>query len=118
AYNLALSKRRVDAARAALVGMGIDSTRLSTDYRGKSELYSLEGSSRGFALNRRVEMVFVDARGRDLRGEAQEGDLQLQAARARRPGAATKPATRPRPHPAATTHPRPKAPAADSTARR
>ena len=82
-YNLALSKRRVDATRAIFVQMGIDSTRLSTDYRGKSELYAIEDSRRGFALNRRVEMVFVDAQGRDIRGEAQEGDLQLEAERAK-----------------------------------
>ena len=55
-YNLALSKRRVDVVRAVFIDMGIDSTRLSTDYRGKSEPYAIEDSKRGFALNRRVEI--------------------------------------------------------------
>jgi len=84
-YNLRLSKRRVDAARAVFLEMGIDSSRLATDYRGKSETYAIEDSKRGFALNRRVEMVFVDSAGNDIRGERQEGDLQLEADRATKP---------------------------------
>jgi len=94
-YNLALSKRRVEVVRAVLVEMGIDSTRLSTDYRGKSEPYAIEDSKRGFALNRRVEMVFVDAQGRDIKAEAQEGDLQLEQDRS--PKSGTRPGTKRKP---------------------
>ena len=84
-YNLELSKRRVNAARAEFITMGIDSARLSTDYRGKSDLYAIEDSKKGFALNRRVEMVFVDSEGKDIGGERQEGDLQLETERSSRP---------------------------------
>ena len=79
AYNLALSRRRVDAVRGVLLEMGIDSLRISHDYRGKSQLYSVEDSKRGFALNRRVDMVFVDSEGRDIRATSQEEDLQLES---------------------------------------
>ena len=92
-HNLALSKRRVDAARAVFVEMGIDSARITTDYRGSSETYALEDSKRGFALNRRVEMVFVDQDGHDLHGERQEGDLQLE-------GEGTRPSLNPGQRPA------------------
>lgn len=87
AYNLALSQRRVNAAKATFLAMGIDSTRLNTDFRGKGELTAEEQDIRGFALNRRVEMVFVDSDGRDIQGERQEGDLQLEVAPPVRPKA-------------------------------
>jgi outer membrane protein OmpA-like peptidoglycan-associated protein len=83
ALNLTLSKRRVDMVRDVIVALGIAPARLSTHYRGKSDLYAIEDSKKGFALNRRVEMVFVDAEGRDIRGEAQEGDLQIEKDRAK-----------------------------------
>jgi outer membrane protein OmpA-like peptidoglycan-associated protein len=96
-FNLELSRRRVEAVRAEFVAMGIDSTRLTTDSRGKSDPYAIEDSRRGFALNRRVDMVFVDAQGRDIKAQAQEGDLQLEVERGRRakkPPATRKPAGR------------------------
>lgn len=80
AYNLAL-ERRVNATKAVFLALGVDSTRISTDFKGKGDLYE-EKDTRGFALNRRVEMVFVDSDGRDIKGERQEGDLQLEAATA------------------------------------
>ena len=85
AYNLELSKRRVNAARSEFVAMGIDSSRLSTAYKGKSDIYAIEDSKKGFALNRRVEMVFVDSQGKDISGERQEGDLQLEDGHSSRP---------------------------------
>lgn len=78
AYNLALSQRRVDAAEKVFRELGISPDRMSTDFKGKEELTAEEKDTRGFALNRRVEMVFVDPDGRDIKSEAQEGDLQLE----------------------------------------
>jgi outer membrane protein OmpA-like peptidoglycan-associated protein len=80
AYNLALSQRRVNATKAVFLELGIDSTRMSIDFKGKGDLYAEEKDTRGFALNRRVEMVFVDPDGRDIQSERQEGDLQLEGA--------------------------------------
>lgn len=100
AYNLALSQRRVNATRAVFLELGIDSTRMSIDFKGKGDLYAEEKDTRGFALNRRVEMVFVDPDGRDIQSERQEGDLQLEGATPvkpkapavrRKPAAAAKP---------------------------
>ena len=97
AYNLALSQRRVNATKAVFLALGVDSTRISTDFKGKGDLYSEEKDTRGFALNRRVEMVFVDSDGRDIKGERQEGDLQLEGATPVQPKkpAVRKPAAKP-----------------------
>lgn len=106
AFNLDLSRRRVMAARAAFIALGVDSARLSVAYKGKSDLIAVEDSRRGFALNRRVEMVFVDPEGLDIQGTRQEDDLQLEIDRiarraaqrkviAPRTPATAKPATRP-----------------------
>ena len=84
AYNLALSKRRVNATHAVFLALGIDSQRITTSFKGKGDLYAQEDSKKGFALNRRVEMVFVDAEGRDIVGERQEGDLQLEGDKSRK----------------------------------
>lgn len=90
AYNLELSKRRVLAVERVFLELGIDSTRLTTAYKGKSEPTATEDSNRGFALNRRVEMIFVDSEGREIKAQAQEGDLQLERERA--PARSAKPA--------------------------
>ncbi len=121
ALNMDLSRHRVENVREVFLDLGIEVTRLSVEYKGKSELYSVEDSRRGTALNRRVEMVFVDSEGRDIKGEAQEHDLQLEQARPRRaPATPTKPTVRrPRPRrtipPPATKAPATKAPATPAT---
>jgi outer membrane protein OmpA-like peptidoglycan-associated protein len=94
AYNLALSRRRVMATRAEFETFGIDTTRMSIAYKGKSELYASEDSKRGYALNRRVEMVFVDPEGRDIQTTRQEGDLQIESDRPQPPSAPVVPAPR------------------------
>lgn len=111
AYNLELSKRRVLAARAVFQELGVDSTRITFNYKGKSELFAVEDTKRGFALNRRVEMVFVDDGGRDIKATQQERDIQLESDRH---APALAPASRraaPRPplHKAAAGLPRPAA---------
>jgi outer membrane protein OmpA-like peptidoglycan-associated protein len=84
-YNLRLSERRVLAVSGVLHGLGVDSTRLSVAYRGKADPTAAEDSRRGFALNRRVEMSFMDPEGRDVRGVVQEGDLQVESGAAPHP---------------------------------
>src|SRR5258706_13277727 len=73
--------------RDEFLDLGIDSTRIRWTFKGRSELLASEESKRGYALNRRVEMVFVDPENREIKAERQGGDIQTEA-------------DRPPPHPA------------------
>lgn len=61
AHNLQLSQRRAEAVRAALVGMGIERSRVET--RGYGEAYPVasNATSGDRQLNRRVEIVLSEA---------------------------------------------------------
>ncbi len=78
AYNLRLSSHRVNSVASYLRELGIAPARITTTFKGKSELKVTEDSKANFARNRRVEMVFVDSEGRDIQAEDQESDLQLE----------------------------------------
>lgn len=78
AYNMVLSKNRVEAVHREMLALGIEDSRISTSFKGKSELKATEDSKANFARNRRVEMVFVDSSGLEIQAEEQEGDLQLE----------------------------------------
>jgi outer membrane protein OmpA-like peptidoglycan-associated protein len=56
-YNLDLSQRRADAVRSALLGRGIDSSRIGTQGYGKAYPVASNSESGGRQLNRRVEVV-------------------------------------------------------------
>lgn len=62
--NQALSSRRADAVRSALVGMGVERERV--DARGYGEAFPVAGNDNasGRQLNRRVEIVLSDEGGR------------------------------------------------------
>ena len=62
-HNLALSARRADAVRAALVGAGIRADRIAT--KGYGEAYPAAGNADagGRQMNRRVEIVLSDDSG-------------------------------------------------------
>jgi outer membrane protein OmpA-like peptidoglycan-associated protein len=62
-YNQALSKRRADSVRSALLGMGIDSDRVSTRGYGESLPVASNDTKAGRQLNRRVEIVLSDEQG-------------------------------------------------------
>jgi outer membrane protein OmpA-like peptidoglycan-associated protein len=61
AHNLELSQRRAEAVRSALMGMGVEGTRVAT--RGYGEAYPIAGNDTAGnrQLNRRVEIVLSDA---------------------------------------------------------
>jgi outer membrane protein OmpA-like peptidoglycan-associated protein len=61
AHNLELSQRRAESVRVALMGMGVEGTRVAT--RGYGEAYPIAGndSAGNRQLNRRVEIVLSDA---------------------------------------------------------
>lgn len=62
-HNQDLSERRADAARTALVDMGVSSDRVTT--RGYGEEYPIAGNdtASGRQLNRRVEIILSDDKG-------------------------------------------------------
>jgi len=64
--NQALSGRRADAVRTALVGMGVGSERLATHAYGEAYPIAGNDSADGRQLNRRVEIVLSDDSGNIL----------------------------------------------------
>ena len=88
-YNLALSQRRVHGVYLVLREMGIDSSRITIEFVGKSKLYAAEVSTKAYALNRRVEMDFHDSEGREITAERTEADLQIESDRPVTPPAPT-----------------------------
>ncbi len=57
-YNLALSKRRVEQVRQALLNAGISSDRIAATYRGEDELKHHGDSESVHQRNRRVEIRY------------------------------------------------------------
>lgn len=60
-YNMQLSQERADSVRAYLVERGIDPTRLTARGYGETRPIESNRTSRGRAINRRVEFVRTDA---------------------------------------------------------
>ncbi|HOI18207.1 MAG TPA: OmpA family protein [Geobacteraceae bacterium] len=58
-YNQALSERRANAVKNALVGMGVNPARMTTIGFGKSKPVASNASEAGRQLNRRVELRIV-----------------------------------------------------------
>jgi outer membrane protein OmpA-like peptidoglycan-associated protein len=61
--NEALSQRRADAVRSALVGQGVDGGRISTHGYGEAHPVAGNDSAAGRQQNRRVEIVLSDENG-------------------------------------------------------
>ena len=59
--NLALSQRRADAVRQALIGRNIDPSRIRTQAFGEAYPVASNDTSAGRQLNRRVELVIPNA---------------------------------------------------------
>lgn len=57
AYNLALSKRRVDAVKQWLLQQGIEASRIKIAYSGKASPANTNDTPEGRAANRRVEII-------------------------------------------------------------
>lgn len=58
--NLALSQKRADAAKQALVDRGVESRRLSAEGRGESHPIADNSTAEGRRMNRRVEIYVVE----------------------------------------------------------
>ncbi len=77
-YNLALGRRRANAARDYLLKQGIGPERITIRSLGESQLKKQGNTIWEHAHNRRVEIFFYDLRGLDIIFEEQENDLQLE----------------------------------------
>jgi outer membrane protein OmpA-like peptidoglycan-associated protein len=56
-YNLRLSERRAEAVKTALVGMGVDPSRMTTIGYGESRSIADNSTEAGRQMNRRVEIL-------------------------------------------------------------
>ena len=59
-YNLALSRRRAEAVRDALVEGGVEASRLSVAALGEEQPIASNDTAEGRAINRRVQLVNLD----------------------------------------------------------
>ena len=57
AYNMELSERRAESVRNALVGMGVDASRVVSRGYGKGYPVATNETQAGRQLNRRVEVI-------------------------------------------------------------
>ena len=60
AYHLALSRRRAEAVRDALVEGGVEASRLSVAALGEEQPIASNDTAEGRAINRRVQLVNLD----------------------------------------------------------
>lgn len=59
AYNMKLSKNRVEAVKRFLVANGVDASRIKTAHYGESKPIASNDNENGMARNRRVEMTVI-----------------------------------------------------------
>jgi len=78
AYNLDLGRRRALSVRNYLLSKGIAPERLTIRSLGESQRRTSGDDRIDYARDRRVEMIFQDARGLDIIFEEQETDLQIE----------------------------------------
>lgn len=57
AYNLQLAQRRADAAKAVLVGLGIDPSRITTASGGETTQFGAGTTEEAYQLNRRAHFI-------------------------------------------------------------
>lgn len=77
AYNDALSDRRSRSVERYLVSKGVSAKRIATQAKGEHHLLSDADQIRGYALSRRVEIVYVNA-GQEIVPQPQALDLQIE----------------------------------------
>ncbi len=78
AYNLDLGKRRANSTRNYLIRHGIDPARMTIRSFGEQQRISDGDTRLDFARDRRVELIYKDAR--NIEVIVQEEDLQLEPA--------------------------------------
>ena len=76
AYNLNLGERRAQAVERFLMAQGVDSGRIATVAAGEKQLISDSILIQGYALSRRVALVYASADGEEIKTTSQATDLQ------------------------------------------
>ncbi|CAN1209515.1 OmpA-like domain-containing protein [Tumidithrix helvetica PCC 7403] len=77
-YNLELGLRRARAARNYLIGRGVAPERMTIRTLGERRRLTQGNTTVDYARDRRVEVIFQDVRGVEIKFENQEDDLQLE----------------------------------------
>jgi len=62
-YNVALSRRRVEAVRSALIAAGVDPVAIRVGAYGEMTLTCTQGTEECWQKNRRVEVMIIPAPG-------------------------------------------------------
>lgn len=78
AYNLRLSKKRANAVASYLIEHGIAESRIAMEAEGETQLIDNNEAKMGHALSRRVELIYVDPEGKEVKTYRQTADLQLE----------------------------------------
>jgi len=60
AYNLRLAQRRADSAKAYLVQLGIDPSRIDTSSGGETEQFGAGSTEEAYQLNRRAHFIVME----------------------------------------------------------
>lgn len=76
AYNLNLGERRAQVVERFLMAQGVDSGRIATVAAGEKQLISDSILIQGYALSRRVALVYASADGEEIKTTSQTTDLQ------------------------------------------
>ena len=76
AYNLALGQRRAQAVESFLMAHGVKSDRIATVAAGEKQVINDSMVIQGYALSRRVALVYASPDGQEIQTTSQIGDLQ------------------------------------------
>ena len=76
AYNLALGQRRAQAVESFLMAHGVKSDRIATVAAGEKQVINDSMVIQGYALSRRVALVYASADGEEIKTTSQTTDLQ------------------------------------------
>lgn len=76
AYNLALGQRRAQAVESFLMAHGVKSDRIATVAAGEKQVINDSMVIQGYALSRRVALVYASPDGEEINTTSQTKDLQ------------------------------------------
>ena len=76
AYNLALGQRRAQAVESFLMAHGVKSDRIATVAAGEKQVINDSVVIQGYALSRRVALVYASPDGQEIQTTSQTKDLQ------------------------------------------
>lgn len=79
AYNLALGQRRAQAVESFLMAHGVKSDRIATVAAGEKQVINDSMVIQGYALSRRVALVYASPDGQEIQTTSQISDLQPES---------------------------------------